>query len=215
VPFIDPDSIVGGYGQAIEDWQLGDGRQFAGAPGSGGSSEYNLSPNDNILTDAYFTLKSSPTLPDADAIIQKHITTASSPAGQITGTPANILAINVYSADYEGLVSAGPIYYWDFRVITSGGQVYTIATGTVAYLQNVTQTNNAGTPASFPNNGQPRFRGFLPTHPKNISNFSGTYVPGDFFRNAIPVSGGPSGWVCIAACFDASGFVTDGIVGND
>ena len=208
MPFIDTTSIPGGYGQPISDWQLGDGRAFSGAtPG--------LAPSDNVLTDGYFTLKSSPNLPDADAIIQKHITPVASPAGQITGAPANILAINVYSADYEGLVSAGPIYYWDFRVITVGGQVYTIATGTVDFQQNVTQTNNAGTPAVFPNNGQPRFRGFLPTHPKNIANFSGTFNPGDFFANSLPTPGGPSGWVCITATNNASGFVTNGIVGND
>ncbi len=206
--FIDTTSITGGYGQSLSDWQLGDGRVFSGAtPG--------LASTDNVLTDAYFTLKSSPALPDADAIIQKHITTVLSAAGQITGTPANVLAINVFSADYEGLVSSGPVYYWDFRVITAGGQVYTIATGTVDFQQNVTQTNNAGTPAVFPNNGQPRFRGFLPTDPQNINNFSGTFVPGDFFRNALPAPGGPSGWVCITACFDGSGFVTDGIIGDD
>jgi len=208
LPFIDPNSIIGGYAQVISDWQLGDGRAFSGAaPG--------LAAGDDVLTDAYFTLKSSPNLPDADAIIQKHITTVSSPAGQITGSPANVLAINVYSADYEGLVSVGPIYYWDFRIITAGGQVYTIATGTVVYEQNVTQTNNAGTPAAFPNNGQPRFRGFLTTHPKNIANFSGTFVQGDFFRNSLPIPGGPSGWVATVATYDAAGFVTDGIVGND
>jgi hypothetical protein len=205
VGFIDTTSIPGGYGRPISEWQLGDGRAFSGAtPG--------LAASDNVLTDAYFTLKSSPNLPDADAIIQKHITTVLSAAGQITAN--SILAINVFSADYEGLVSSGPIYYWDFRVITSGGQVYTIATGTVAFGQNVTQTNNAGTPAVFPNNGQPRFRGFLPQAPDTISNFSGTYVPGDFFANSLPSPGSPSGWVCVTACNDASGFKSNGIVGN-
>jgi hypothetical protein len=208
VPFIDTTSIIGGYSQIISDWQLGDGRVFSG-------QAQGLAATDNVLTDAYFTLKSSPNLPDADAIIQKHITPILSAAGQITGVPANILNVNVYSADYEGLVSVGPIYYWDFRVITAGGQVFTIATGTVEFGQNVTQTNNIGTPAIFPNNGQPRFRGFLPTHPKDISNFSGTFNQGDFFANALPVSGGPSGWVCVVACFDGSGFVTNGIVGDD
>lgn len=210
MPFIDTTSMLGGYGQQIVDWALGDDRSFS----SNGLPCPGLVASDNILTDAYFTLKSAPNLPDANAIVQKHITTILTLAGQITGAPANILAINVRSADFEGLVFVGPVYYWDFRVITSGGHTYTIATGTVAYLQNTTQTNVAGTPATLPNLGLPRFRGFLPTHPKNIPNFVGIFNPGDYYRNSRPVSGGPSGWVCFVAGYDGSVFHTDGIIGN-
>lgn len=207
MPFIDPNSIIGGSGQQIVDWQLGDDRVFTGAtPG--------LEATDNALTAAYFTLKAAPNLPDADAIIQKHITPVLLPPGQITGAPLNVLRINVYSGDYEGLVSSGPIYYWDFRVITTNGRTYTIASGSVAFLQNVTQTNQAGIPAVLPNSGVPRFRGFLPTHPKNIVNFKGNFNQGDYYRNSQTVPGGPSGWVAIVAGFDGSVFRTDGIVGN-
>lgn len=207
MPLNDTSSIIGGYNQEIVDWALGDDRVFSGQVSG-------LLAADPNLSDAYFTLKSAPNLPDVNAILQKHITQTLSNAGQITGSPANALLIHVFSADYEGLVGVGPVYYWDFRVITTLGTTWTVATGTVTFVQNATQTNVAGTPATLPNLGQPRFRGFLPTHPKNISGFSGVFNRGDYFRNSLPAPGGPSGWVCISPCTDSSGFVTDGVVGN-
>jgi len=210
VNILDTVSILGGYDQIIIDWALGDDRVFSG----------NIAPllqTGDTVTDCYFTLKASPPLPDAQSIIQKHITTTASQAGQITGG-TNIL-VNVFSADYEGLVFVGPVYYWDFRVITVLGHTYTVATGQVSYRTNVTQTNIAGTPGPLPmgpNNGQPRFRGFCGKNPMFISSIAGTFVKGDYFRNGDPQSGEPSGWVCTigGALPGGATFRTDGIVGN-
>ena len=66
---VDTVSVPGGSGQLITDWANGDDRQFTGAVAG-------LPASDNTLTDAYFTLKRSPTDDDSLAIVQKHITTA-------------------------------------------------------------------------------------------------------------------------------------------
>jgi hypothetical protein len=205
----DTDAIISGYGQEISDWALGDDRIFTG-------NVSGLPASDPSLVDAYFTLKSSPNSIDANAILQKHITQVLSAAGQITAIGGKFVALllHVFSADYEGLVNSGQVYYWDFRVITTDGATWTIAQGQVQFVQNVTQTNVAGTPSSLPNEGQPRFRGFLSAHPNAIPGFNGIFNQGDWFRNANAASGEPSGWVAINACFDATGFRTDGIVGD-
>jgi hypothetical protein len=214
MPYLDTTSIGGGNGQTIADWNCGDDRIFTGTISG-------LWPSDPSATDAYFTLKRNPNDPDADAVLQKHVVQGVldvTGPGQITidgsGNYTELL-IHVYSADYEGLVYPGTSYWWDFRIVTTYGSTITIATGLVAFLQQVTQTNVAGTPAALPNNALPRVRGFLPTHPKNITGFAGVFNIGDLYFNSQPEPGGPSGWVCIAACTDSSGFVTNGIVGND
>lgn len=214
MPFVDTTSIIGGLGQSIVDWGLGDDRRFSGditslmVVGDSGSK-------------AYFTLKSAPNLPDAQAIIQKVVTTVAGSSGSIiTLAGDTVLNVNVFSADYEGLVFIGPVYYWDFRVITAAGYTFTVATGQVQFVQNVTQTNVVGTPGPIPmgpNNGQPRFRGFSTLDPMLLPNVQGTFVKGDYFRNSNPAPGGPSGWVCIVTGSLPGGgaqFVTDGIVGN-
>jgi hypothetical protein len=219
---LDTTSILGGYGQSIVDWMVGDDRSFSGDVNG-------LLQSGDAVTDAYFTLKSSAISPDVYAIIQKHITQTLSSAGQITqsttGSPPleqTVLLFNVYSADYEGLAFAGTSYYWDFRVITVKGRSYTVAQGNVNFQQGVTQTNIAGTPGPLPmgpNNGQPRFRGFAIRNPMYIPNIEGTFVLGDWFRNSAPtVSNSPSGWVCVsggslpnppgAALFEDDGYVS-------
>ena len=213
MPFQDTSSITGGNEQTIADWNCGDDRIFSGKVSG-------LASSDPDLTDAYFTLKLNPNDPDAEAIVQKHITQTATAAGQITGSPFNELLIHVYSGDYEGLVQPGTSYWWDFRVITTGdspqgASTITVATGQVAFLQQVTQTNEAGTPAAAPNFGQPRWRGFLATHPKAIAGFVGNFNPGDVYFNSQPVVGGPSGWICLVACTDSSGWVSNGIVQDD
>jgi hypothetical protein len=202
VPVFDTTSVIGGFGQIIQnDWALGDDRQFFG--------DTQLSPNppppsDLDLTDAYFTLKSASTLPDADSLIQKHITQASTSAGVISaglGGALSKLLIKIASGDYEGIndIVAGPAYPWDIRVITSAGVTLTVATGVVFFLQNDTQTNKSGTPAAFPNNGQPRFRGFTSQNPQLVGGFPGFYNAGDFFFNSNPANGNGSGWQCFSA----------------
>jgi hypothetical protein len=210
VNILDTTSILGGYGQQIFDWALGDDRVFEANVAS-------LILAGDAVTRAIFTLKASPNAPDANAIIQKQVTTTYTPNGQITQN--TFITINVYSADYEGLVAAGPVYNWDFRVITSQGHTYTVATGVVAFIQNSTQTNIAGTPGPIPqgpNNGQPRFRGFLNQNPMLMPFLTGTFVLGDWYRNSNPAPGSPSGWVCMTGGSLPGGalFFIDGVVGN-
>lgn len=199
MPVFDTTSVIGGFGQIIQnDWALGDDRQFSG--------DTQLSPNppppsDLDLTDAYFTLKSASTLPDADSLIQKHITQSSTVNGQIIaglGGALSKLLIKIASGDYEGInnIVAGPAYPWDIRVITTAGVTLTVATGVAIFLQNDTQTNKSGTPAAFPNNGQPRFRGYIFDKPSNIMGLSAFYNAGDVYWNSNPSNGNGLGWIC-------------------
>jgi hypothetical protein len=207
----DTTSLVGGYGQVVSNWELDDDRIFTGVVSG-------LAAVDPSLTDVYFTLKIAPQLPDADCVLQKHVTQINGPAGQITAVSGNFVSVlvHVYAGDYQGLVNAGQIYFWDFRGVTTLGSTITLATGTVQFQQNVTQTYAGGVPpVPLPNSGLPRFRGFLTTHPKNIPNFTGIFNRGDYYRNTYPRPGGPSGWVCTQDCSDSTGFNTDGIVGDD
>lgn len=198
MPLVDTTSLLGGFGQEIVDWALGDDRLFEG----------NIQP---ILPDpgqiAYFTLKASPNAPDANAIIQ-----VSAPVS------GNIITLSVSSVTYQSLVSAGPVYYWDVRVVTIDGRTITIATGVVAFVQNVTQTNAAGTPGPIPrgpNNGQPQFRGWTIGNPNLQLNppIVGTFVAGDWYRQRNPVPNGPSGWVCTIGGNPGT-WVADGGVSN-
>lgn len=192
----DSSSITGGSGQQITDWECGDDRIFTGVVSSIPSG---LAPTDPSLTDAYFTLKLNPNTPDANAILQKHVTAFFGPAGQITadGFGNNTaLLIHVYSEDYEGLVSPGTSYWWDFRVLTTLGTTWTIATGFVSFLQQVTDTNKAGTPAALPDFGQPKFRGFTAVNPAFQIGSTGMFNLGDIFFNSNPSQGQPVGWQC-------------------
>ncbi len=190
----DSTSITGGYQQQIGDWQNGDDRIFTGAVAG-------LPASDPNLSDAYFTLKLNPGDTDANALLQKHITTFLSPTGQITQNVSLnnvVLSIHVFSGDYEGLVQPGTIYNWDFRVITVGGITWTIASGQVQFQQQVTQTNKAGTPAALPKHGQPRIRGFTGSNPASQLPM-GTFNVGDIFFNFAATAGSPVGWRCYAA----------------
>jgi|SRR5579864_4715581 len=199
MPVSDVSAIIGSFNQSISDWALGDDRQFSG--------DVQSSPNpppigDLSLSDAFFTLKFNPLDVDANALIQKHITQSPSSSGQITaglGGFLSSLLIKIFSGDYEGINSivAGPVYYWDVRCITAaGGVTFTVATGSIRFIQNVTQANKAGVPAVFPNDGQPRFRGFLSANPMGIPGLVGPFNAGDIYFNSNPSNGNGAGWQC-------------------
>lgn len=175
------------YGNLIVDWQLGDDRIFNRTVDSTA-----LYPGDSI-SDAFLTLKTSPIDLDADALVQKHITTAAGPAGQISGFA---LAINVFSGDYQGLVSAGTVVWYDIRIITARGNTWTVETGSIEFQQNVTQASKAGVPAVFPADGQPRFRGFAAQRPDLDPSNTALYNTGDFLYNLNPLNGNGYLWSC-------------------
>jgi len=195
VPTVDTATILGVGYQIIGDWILGDDRQISG------DAQLSANPppaGDLGLSDAYFTLKRNYSDSDANAVIQKHITTVLAASGQITaglGGSLSQLLFKVSSGDYQALVLAGPVYYWDIRIITtSGGVTQTIARGTVVFLANVALVDKAGTPAAFPNSGVPQFRGFFPSNPQFISSLNTLFNQGDFGFNSIPTAFSPVGW---------------------
>lgn len=194
----DSTSIQGGYQQSLTDWQVGDDRIFTGDVSTIASGLLGTDPN---LTDAYFTIKLNPSDVDANAILQKHITTFLGPAGQITQNNnlfASVLLFHIFSGDYEGLVQASTVYYWDFRVITKGGTTWTCASGQLQFQQQVTQTNKAGTQAALPMNGQPQIRGYTGSNPASQLPM-GTFNVGDIFYNLAATVGSPVGWRCYAS----------------
>jgi hypothetical protein len=211
MPVLDIATVIGGYGQFILDWPIGDDRHLFG------DTQFSVNPPPTIaLSDAYFTLKLNPNDVDANAIIQKHITQVTSPAGAISpGFNGNLtsLLIKISSNDYQSLVNTGTVYYWDIRCIASDGTTFTVATGEVAFLQGVTQTNAAGTPAALPNNGQPQFRGFTAYNPQ-VANLPGIYNVGDVFFNLNPSNGNGIGWQCLIGGAPGTwiAFVQSGIV---
>lgn len=189
----DRTTINGGYGQSIVDWALGDDRVFVG------DVTQQIGVGDTV-TDVYLTLKANPNAPDALAIAQIHVTQENK--GHGSTAPPGFIEMGLFSADYAGLVAAGPIYFLDFRVITRFGNTYTVSTAAVAFLQNVTQTNFNGTPGPIPmgpNGGQPRFRGYTRFNPmwSPPAILGVSFVAGDWYRNSHPRPGYPTGWVCI------------------
>lgn len=189
---VDNTSITGGYGQQISDWVSGDDRIFTGILDSV------LPPSDPSFADGYFNLKIDPNLPDADSIISLHVTQSSSSSGQITPITGDFVQFlfHVFSGSYEGLVSVGTQYWWSFRMESTLGVTITVATGQVAFLQSVTQTNVAGTPAVLTNNGQPQFRGFISQRPDLVPANQTIYNHGDFYFNSNPINTNGAGWVC-------------------
>lgn len=197
MPTVDTSTVLGGLAQIIGDWVLGDDRQISGDA----QSSVNPPPSGDLgLSDAYFTLKKNYSDSDANAVIQKHITTAPTASGQITaglgGALSNLL-FKISSGDYQALVNAGPVYYWDIRIITtSGGVTQTVARGTVVFLANVALVDKAGTPAAFPNSGNPQFRGFISANPQTVSNLNTLFNQGDFYFNSVPTTTSAVGWRC-------------------
>jgi hypothetical protein len=197
MPLIDNTTVLNGFSQSITDWMCGDDRILSG--------DVALSTNpppssDQNLSDAYFTLKLNPNDTDANAIVQLHITQTVQNFGYISLDVNSVytsLMFHVFSEMYESYVDPGTVYYWDIRCITqSGGTTFTVASGTVVFLQNVTQTNVAGTPAALPNNGQPQFRGFFFQNPM-VAGFNFVANLGDWAMNGNPANGQGIGWSCI------------------
>lgn len=184
--------LTGGYNQSIVDWELGDDRIFTGTLSGV------LPASDPSFTDGYLTFKLNPNQPDSDSIFQLHITQSNTSSGQITPTGGDFIVclFHVFSGSYEGLVLPGTVYWMDCRMISTGGTTITVATAQVTFQQNVTQTNAAGVPAALPNNGQPRFRGFISNRPDLVPYNQTIYNAGDVYFNLNPINGNGVAWSC-------------------
>lgn len=196
------------YNKSIPDWVLGDDREW-----SGSFPLALLLAGDTGLSDVYLTIKQSPTASDAQSLIQIHVTPVMSTAGIIVNGALNVsVVLRVLG---ENLIAGsglapGP-YAYDIRGFAIPSQaVWTFESGQIQFLQNVTAQEAGGLPAALPNAGNPQFRGFICGGPPGI----GTYNVGDWVRNSCPVSGAPSGWVCLVGGTPGT-WVSDGIVGDD
>jgi len=199
------------YARKIIDWIVGDDRVW-----EGGFPLPIFPATETSVSDMYLTIKIDPTQVDAMALLQAHVTTTYSPTGiiQINAgiVSATLRAFGsiIFNAIGNGVGSLGP-YQYDISAISApNGYIWKAETGMIVFQQNVTQTNVAGTPAVLPNQGIPVFRGFANGPPLASA---GPFNAGDYFRNATPTSGEPSGWVCVTPGTPGASR-TDGIVGN-
>jgi hypothetical protein len=194
------------YNKRISDWVLGDDRRWNGTfP----MTSFPATPETGI-SDVYLTIKSDPTQSDANSLVQVHITPTSLPAAGVIVVSGGIcnIAVTVLGSTIVGSTSNLGPWYYDIRAISIPTKfAWTFESGQIQFQQNVTGALAAGTPAALPNAGLPVFRGFAFGPPT-----TGTYNTGDWFRNMLPVPGGPSGWVCIVGGTPGT-WVTDGIVG--
>lgn len=97
-------------------------------------------PNDSPITDAWWTVKNDPELPDDTAIFSLHITPTESPSGivsnyeDLSGQLA-FIAVPDDSAAMTNLTS----YYYDIQIKLVSGEVYTVEVGKLFTLRTVTQ----------------------------------------------------------------------------
>ena len=88
----------------------------------------------------YFTLKTNPTLTDAQASLQKIITTFS----DTTGGTSGVATIPITANDTKDLAVGA--YDFDIKVLTSASESHTVMVGKFELEQNITQSiGTAGT----------------------------------------------------------------------
>jgi len=79
----------------------------------------------------YFTLKKSKNDTDAQAVLQKTVTSHTDPTAGKTTLSLSKTDTNIQPGRY----------FYDFQVITSGGGVYTFLSGDVEVLEDVTRSS--------------------------------------------------------------------------
>jgi len=182
--YVDQDPLNGGLDNEITEWVLGDSREFLR------QNKNALDAND-VLSSAYFTIKQNPLTLDVNALLQTGITTTSQPWGVISG---NNIAFVIFGSQLAAAV-VGPVWYYDIVLITQQGKRFTFETGTINFVQGITQAQAGGSPPVFPNGGVPNFKGFA-SGPPTANYNPGIYNVGDIWFTNQPT--GPDGWRCIA-----------------
>jgi len=106
---------------------------------------YTELPDGIIISKAYLTIKERLIDSDAEAIIQKTITSAEDASGSITDPDTTGGSIALYfdlsSAETLELLPV-TIYAYDVQVITQAGAIYTCEKGTIVMHQGVTDAIN-------------------------------------------------------------------------
>lgn len=93
------------------------------------------------ISKAYWTVKASATDPDASALFQISITSASTSSGQIIDGTTNGGSIElafIASKTQTAPLVPGQEYVYDVQVIDSNNQVFTLELGTICPQQGVT-----------------------------------------------------------------------------
>ena len=99
-------------------------------------------PSPQVLSKAYFTIKESLDDADADALIQKEITSTASSQGQITTTGSSggtAIGYFIITKDDYGDIVPGRDYYFDIQPINDSGSLYTPIAGWITFKQGATR----------------------------------------------------------------------------
>jgi hypothetical protein len=100
-------------------------------------------PTGQILSKAWFTVKTGPSVADVAAIFQKTITTAPvTGQGAITDTGADTIGRVRFELTHvnTALLSDGVAYYYDIQVLTDAGKIYTPERGLIKAKGEITKT---------------------------------------------------------------------------
>lgn len=99
-------------------------------------------PATTTLTNAWFTVKRKLTDADADAILQKIITSVSTSSGQIDDTGADGTGHVIFLLVPADTVLLTPLseYHYDIQVKTSAGKIYTPESGKIVAQIQVTKS---------------------------------------------------------------------------
>lgn len=110
----------------ITDWVLHDDRIFI--------RDITLDEPDDMITDAYLTIKADPTSDDSASLLQKHVTATPSSSGLILDGE---ITINILGSELASALATIP-YYFDIEILTSKQRTLTIEVGTINFVQDVT-----------------------------------------------------------------------------
>lgn len=106
-------------------------------------------PLGQTVAEAWLSIKLRATDPDNEAVIQKHITTASSDEGVVVDEDADDgTAMLTFFLTAEETLTLDPSirYVYDIQVFTSADKTYTGEVGVVTVKQKVTTTIAGGAP---------------------------------------------------------------------
>lgn len=190
----------------IGDWVQGDNRQFLRT-----LSDSLLEAGDYV-TDAWLTLKISPTVSDQNAVFQTHVTVLPSVYGSVGAMSggSQLLTINAFG-NQTVVTNPGTQYWYEIKVLTFGGTLWSVEQGYVDFGSRVGDIV-LGPLIPISGYGVPDFRGYAAGPPPNSPGL--IFYTGDWIRNNNPSSGSPSGWVCVIGGVPGT-WQNFGIVGDD